>query len=136
MRERQRIVIDTNVLVSRLLLPQSVPAQAVRKARRNGRLLVSHATMDELVDVLARPRLDRYVSLRNREQFLRELGRIATLVPIAQIVREFRDPRDDKSLELALNGRADVIITGDEDLLVLSPWRDIAIVTPAEYLKR
>jgi uncharacterized protein len=57
-------------------------------------------------------------------------------VPIIQTVRECRDPDDDKILELALNGRADVIITGDEDLLELHPWREIAILTPVSYLKR
>ena len=136
MRTRQGIVIDTNVFVSRLLLPESLPAKAVRKARREGRLLVSEATMDELADVLARPRLDRYVSLKDRKQYLREVGRIVKLIPIIQIVRECRDPRDDKFLEVTLNGRADVIITGDADLLALRPWREIEILTPGGYLKR
>ncbi|PYV48616.1 MAG: putative toxin-antitoxin system toxin component, PIN family [Acidobacteria bacterium] len=130
----ERIVIDTNVLVSRLLLPRSLPADAVQKAMRAGRLLVSEATMEEIVNVLSRPRLDRYVSLTNRRQFIRLLGRKVTMVPIIQVVRECRDPKDDKFLELALNGRADLIITGDADLLVLNPWRGIEIVTPREYL--
>jgi len=132
---RKRVVFDTNVLVSRLLLPDSIPAQAVRKARREGRLLVSEATMHELADVLSRRKLDRYVSVENRKQFIRELRRVAELIPIIQIVRDCRDPRDDKFLEVALNGRADLIITGDDDLLALDPWREIAIVSPAEYLR-
>lgn len=132
----ERIVIDINVLVSRLLLPRSLPADAVQKAMRAGRLLVSEATMEEIVNVLSRPRLDRYVSLTNRRQFIRLLGRKVTMVPIIQVVRECRDPKDDKFLELALNGRADLIITGDADLLVLNPWRGIEIVTPREYLTR
>jgi len=133
---RKRVVIDTNVLVSRLLLPDFIPAQAVRMARREGRLLVSEATMYELADVLSRRKLDRYVSLENRKQFIRELRRVAELVPIIQIVRECRDPSDDKFLEVALNGRADLIITGDQDLIALNPWREIEIVSPAEYLQR
>jgi len=132
----KRVVIDTNVLVSRLLLPDSIPAQAVRKARREGRLLVSEATMYELADVLSRRKLDRYVSLENRKQFIRELRRVAELIPIIQIVRECRDPRDDKFLEVALNGRADLIVTGDQDLIAINPWREIEIVSPAEYLQR
>ena len=56
---RQRIVVDTNALVGRLLLPSSVPGQAVRRAVDNGILLVSEATMDELADVLARAKFDR-----------------------------------------------------------------------------
>jgi putative PIN family toxin of toxin-antitoxin system len=57
-------------------------------------------------------------------------------VAIIQQVCECRDPNDDKFLEVALNGRADVIITGDADLLALNPWREIRIVNPAEYSKR
>ena len=135
MRPRQRIVIDTNVLVSRLLIADSVPAEAVRLARTNGRLLVSDTTMYELAEVLNRRKLDRYVPLKDRQRFLRELARIAEFVPIIQVVRECSDPKDDKFLEVALNGRADLILTGDEDLLKMNPWRGISIVAPAEYLK-
>ena len=81
MRSRLRIVVDTNALVSRLLLPSSVSGQAVRKAVDNSILLVSEATMNELADVLARPKFDRYISLEDRQQFLRLLGRVAEFVP-------------------------------------------------------
>jgi uncharacterized protein len=133
---RPRIVVDTNALVSRLLLPSSVSAQAVRKAVDSSTLLVSEATMNELADVLARPKFDRYISLEDRQQFLRLLGRLADFVPIVYPVRACRDPKDDKFLEVALNGEADLILTGDADLLALNPWQGIAIVQPAEYLKR
>ena len=136
MRTRQRVVVDTNVLVSRLLLADSIPAQAVREARRKGTLLVSEATMQELADVLARPRFDRYVSIEDRKQLLRLLARVAEFVPIVNQVRECRDPKDDKFLEVALNGRADLILTSDRDLLVLHPWRNIEILSPADYLTR
>jgi uncharacterized protein len=135
MRTRQRIVVDTNALVSRLLLPASVPGQAVRKAVDNGVLLVSDATMNELADVLARPKFDRYISLEDRQQFLRLLGRLAELVPIVYPVHVCRDPKDDKFLEVALNGKAELILTGDADLLALHPWQGIAILSPGNYLK-
>lgn len=136
MRTRQRVVVDTNVLVSRLLLADSIPARAVRETRRKGTLLVSDATMEELADVLARPRFDRYVSVEDRKQFLRLLARVAEFVPIVYRVRECRDPKDDMFLEVALNGRADLILTGDRDLLALHPWRNIEILTPKDYLER
>ena len=135
MRTRERIVLDTNALVSRLLLPTSVPGQAVRKAVDHGILLVSESTMNELADVLARPKFDRYISLEDRQQFLRLLGRLAELVPIVYPVHACRDPRDDKFLEVALNGKAELMLTGDADLLALNPWQGIAIVSPADYLK-
>jgi uncharacterized protein len=135
MRTRTRIVVDTNALVSRLLLPASVPGQAVRKAVDNGILLVSEATMNELADVLARPKFDRYISLEDRQQFLRLLGRLADFVPIVYPVHACRDPRDDKFLEVALNGKAELIVSGDADLLALHPWQGIFILSPADYLK-
>jgi putative PIN family toxin of toxin-antitoxin system len=136
MRLRERLVTDTNALISRLLLPSSIPGQAVRKAVDNGLLLVSEATMEELADVLARPKFDRYISLEDRQQFLRLLGRLAEFVPIVYPVRACRDPKDDKFLEVALNGKAAVTLSGDSDLLALHPWQGIPILSPAEYLKR
>jgi putative PIN family toxin of toxin-antitoxin system len=132
----ERIVTDTNVLVSSLLRFQSSPGQAFARALNTAIVLVSDDTMAELADVLARPKLDPYVTARQRQDFLLELGGAAEWVTIIQLVRECRDPRDDKFLEVALNGRADLIITGDNDLIAMNPWREIAIVSPAEYLKR
>ncbi len=133
---RARVVVDTNALASRLLLPNSVPARAVRKAVAEARLLVSEATLMELADVLSRAKFDPYVSIADRQQFLRLLGRITEMVPVVHTIRACRDPRDDKFLELAVNGEADIIVTGDDDLLVLDPFRGIPIVTPTAYLGR
>ncbi|MFQ5953732.1 MAG: putative toxin-antitoxin system toxin component, PIN family [Kiloniellales bacterium] len=136
MRVRERVVLDTNVLVSRLLLPGSIPGRAVRRAADEAQLLVSEATLEELVDVLAKPKFDPYVTIEERQGFVRLLGRIAEMVPINYTVQECRDPRDDKFLEVAVNGEADLIVTGDDDLLALDPFRGIRIRTPAAYLAR
>ena len=136
MTARERLVIDTSALVSRLLLPASLPARAVRKAVAEGQLLVSDATLLELADVLARARFDPYVTLAERQQFLRLLGRIAERIPIVHSIRACRDPKDDKFLELAVNGEGRLIITGDADLLALHPFRGVDILTPARYLVR
>lgn len=130
----ERIVADTSVLVSRLILPQSLPARALRVGEQNGQLLLSEATMYELADVLSRLKFDRYISLEDRKGFVQRLAEIAEFVPIIRRVRECRDAKDDKFLEVALNGRADVIITGDEDLLRMNPWRGIEILTPNTYI--
>ena len=130
-----RIVADTNVHVSRLILPESLPARALRRAELQGRMLVSDATMYELADVLSRGKFDPYASLADRKGFVQRLAEIAEFVPIIQMVRECRDPKDEKFLEVALNGRADVIITGDRDLLAMHPWREVEILSPTDYLK-
>jgi uncharacterized protein len=134
MRTTDRVVVDTNVFVSAIVLPFSVPRRAVDKALDQGVLLFSEATMSELADVLFRQKVDRYVSREEREHFLQQLASAAEFVPIVQLVRQCRDPKDDKFLEVALNGRADVIITGDADLLALHPWREIKILSPLKHL--
>jgi uncharacterized protein len=133
---RERVVADTNCLVSRLLLPSSVPGRAIRRVIDHDILLVSEATMNELADVLSCSKFDRYISLEDRQTFLRLLGRIAKFVPSVYAVRECRDPKDDKFLEVGLSGKADLILTGDADLLTLNPWHGVAILSPASYLKR
>jgi putative PIN family toxin of toxin-antitoxin system len=135
MKLRERLVVDTNAFVSRLLLPSSIPAQAVRKAIDRGQLLVSDATMNELADVLSRKKFDAYVTLEEREHFIRLLGRIVEFVPIVQKIHVCRDPKDDWILEVAVNGSADLIVTGDRDLLSLERFRNTPIVSPAAYLK-
>lgn len=130
-----RVVVDTNVLVSRLLVPESLPGRAVRSVVLHEEMLVSEPTISELAQVLGRPKFDRYVSAAARRRFLAELAGFATPIPILRRIRACRDPRDDKFLELAINGSADAILTGDEDLLALHPFQGIAILTPAEWLR-
>jgi putative PIN family toxin of toxin-antitoxin system len=130
----RRFVIDTNVYVSFLLRAGSVPARAVERAWLEGQSLISHETWSELRVVLARPRLSAYIDSDDSEQFLDNLWAISELVPIPTPVRACRDPSDDKFLEVAFHGRADFIVTGDQDLLVLNPFQGIAILTPAEFL--
>ena len=134
--ERERIVADTNLLVSRLLLPQSLPAQAVRKAVDEGQLLVSAATLEELADVLSRAKFDPYVSLEDRQDFIRVLNRVAERIIVTALIKACRDPKDDKFLEVALNGEANLILTGDRDLLTLHPFRGVDILSPREYIER
>lgn len=129
-----RVVIDTGVVVSALLLPGSVPRRAFDRAASAGRLLVSDATVAELDRVLRRPKFDRYLAADERMEFLAALVRGAERVAVTEIVRECRDPNDDKFLELAVGGRASHIVSGDADLLVLHPFRGVPIVTPQDFV--
>ena len=136
MSEFLRFVVDTNVLVSRLLAPSSTAAQAVDQALAHGNLLGWEETLAELAEVLARPKFDPYVSREDRREFIRMLGGVMQIVPIIRRVAVCRDPRDDKFLEVALAGEAAAIISGDKDLLVLNPWHGIPILTPAALIVR
>ena len=133
---RERVVIDTNVFISGMLLVTSTPARAVERAIRDGQLLASTPTLRELVARFLSKKFDRYVARDRREALLQHLVPVVEVVEIVQQVSASRDRDDDKFLEVAVNGRGNTIISGDRDLLVLNPFRGIAIVTPAEYVAR
>ena len=129
-----RVVIDTGVAISAVLLPRSVPRQAIDLAVRKGRLLVSAATIAELEVVFRRPKFNKYALEDDRLEFLAALVREAETVEVTEAITECRDPKDDMFLELAVSGKASHIISGDADLLVLNPFRGVVIVTPQEFL--
>lgn len=133
MSEALRVVCDTNTLISYLLLPNSVSSIAVRKAFEQGVLLVSESTLNELADVLSRPKFDRYISLEDRQAFFRLFSRMYERVNIVYPVNACRDPKDNQFLEVAVNGGASMIITDDADLLVLHPFQGISILTAAQF---
>jgi putative PIN family toxin of toxin-antitoxin system len=136
MNHRQRWVVDTNLMISRLLLPGSLPAQAIDRALAPGDLLVSSATLEELAEVLERTKSECYVSKDERRRFFELLSRVAILVEITRPVKACRDPKDDKFLAVGVNGEADALITGDADLLALDPFLGIPILTPRSFLDR
>ncbi len=111
-----------------------VPRQALDWLVENGTVLVSLDVLEELADVLGRKKFDRYLPEEQRIDFLHSYLKISELVRIDEQITACRDPKDDKFLELAVNGNADYLITGDRDLLVLNPFRGIEIVTPKDFL--
>ena len=129
-----RIVIDTNVYLSRFLRPASVPGRAVERALKRDFILVSTPTVLELRDVLSRRKFARYVDPREAGPFLSRIRSIAEHIEVVSRIEACRHPKDNKFLELAVDGRADLILTGDRDLLTLHPIRGIPIVTPMQYL--
>lgn len=135
MPHSRRWVIDTNVLVSAIILPRSTAAKAVLKAQ-SGLILASEVTRLELFQVIGRERFDRYVTREVRRQLAAEFDRACRIISIPFPIRVCRDARDDKFIELAVHGQADAIITGDDDLLSLGRFREIEILTPAAYLER
>ena len=92
--------------------------------------------MRELTARLLSTRFDRYVSRERRELLLLRLAPLVEIVEVVQEVRACRDPKDDMFLEAAVNGRADMIVSGDRDLLALHPFRGIPILTPSDFANR
>jgi uncharacterized protein len=130
----RRIVLDTNIVVSRALVPASVPGQVVSKALAECVVLASTSRIRELEEVIVRKRFDRITPRWKRKEAIRLYCLELTLCEVVDVVKDCRDPKDNMILELALSGHADLIVTGDKDLLCLHPWRGIAILSPADYL--
>ena len=130
-----RVVVDTNTYISAMLFPGSTPSRAIDLVDRAGTMLVSSELIQELKEVARRSKFDKYVAKLKRLKFVANVVQRAELFEPTETINECRDPKDNKFLELAVSGNASHIITGDADLLVMNPFRGIAIVSPQEFLE-
>lgn len=141
MSDWQRVVIDTSTLIGAVLRPGSVPRQAFLAAVKTCELCVSHATLNELREVLHRAKFDRYAPLQQRLDFCALVSERSRLWDVdvnseQTAAGACRDPKDDKFLVLALACQAVALVSSDADLLVLHPWQGVPILTPAAFLER
>jgi putative PIN family toxin of toxin-antitoxin system len=130
----ERVVFDTNVLISAVLSPLGKPFACLRWSHANATLIVSRELLEEFETRLARPKFTKYVNEARSHAIVAELALSAVQVELTGAVKVCRDPDDDKLLETAALGHADCVITGDQDLLVLGEFQGIQIATPAGFL--
>lgn len=130
------VVVDASTFVSAALKANSLPERALLRAiGPPNRLILSREIEDEYCEVIFRPKFDRFVSVERRQRILDIVAVAAERVEPTEIVRECRDPKDDKYLALAGAGGAHVIVSSDvRDLLSMHPWRGIRILSPTNYL--
>jgi uncharacterized protein len=128
------IVFDASTIVSAALKADSIPERALLQAEGVDVLAMSAAVDAEIAEVLGRPKFARGIPVARREAFLKILREAAIWFDPEVRIANCRDPKDDKYLELALAAGAEIIVSSDDDLLVLHPWRHVRIVRPAEYL--
>ena len=128
-------IFDTNTLVSASLIEGALTAQAIDRAILSGKLAFSNDTMNELVEVLFRKKFDKYF-LNDEEKWsvIQRITLNTILFSPKEIITACRDPKDNKFLELAVSAKASCIITGDMDLLVLHPFRNIPILDAVDFL--
>jgi putative PIN family toxin of toxin-antitoxin system len=123
-----RLVLDTNILISALLSKKSIPFKVVDFAFNYHVLLASDETLAEIKRVLNREKFDKYLSKEERYIFLAKFMTTAEKVSIIKRFNACRDLKDNCFLDLAVSGKANFLISGDEDLLVLNPFEDIPII--------
>lgn len=130
------IVFDTNTLISAMIFPSSVPNKAFQKGLLQGEVVYSIETLNEIKTVSMRDKFDKYNSPEKRQLIVEEYEQSAIFINnINEKIIACRDPKDDKFLTLAVAAKADYIVTGDEDLLVLHPFQGIQIIKPAAFLE-
>jgi hypothetical protein len=122
----QRVVIDTSTLVGAALHIGSIPHQALLKALRFCNVCTSTETLAEIEEVINRSKFDRYLNRDERQEFIANLRRRASIFVVQNagmiaINPPCRDPKDDQFLVLARVAEADALVSSDEDLLVLHP---------------
>jgi len=131
-----RVAIDTNVLISAVIKPQNRMGLILVRLRKGDYvLLYSEELLDELAEVMARPKLRKYGL--NPETASAVIDSILTkgeAVKLMTVLDICRDPDDNLLLSLAVDGHADYVVSGDKDLLDLTEIQGIPIVTPAEFL--
>ena len=130
----KRVVFDTSTLIGALLYPRSQHAQAFRDVITRHQAVASAETMQELVDVVARLKFDCYRAVADRAEFVRRYAKVVEMVIVTEAVNDCRDSKDNKFLALAATANA--IISSDDDLLVLNPYRGIVIVDLAGFVAK
>lgn len=132
-----RLVVDTNVLVSAFLW-QGTPGRLIELAgEKECQLFTSRALIDELAEVLQRKKLAKQVQATGltAAQMLRNFQKLTTTVTARKLAQQVSRDDDDTVLACALAAQADLIVSGDADLLVLKQFHGIRIVTAAQALK-
>ncbi len=132
-----RIVADTNVMIS-ALISRGNPRKLVLKIDGiDSELVISKPMLEELISVMVRDRIRKYVSGRDATEFIKYIGNRMTVVNIkSKFVVIKSDPSDDIVINTAYSGGADYIVSGDKHLTSLRRFKGIKILTASEMLKR
>jgi uncharacterized protein len=129
-----RFVFDTNTLVSAILKPNSIAMQTTHFALQKGQIVFSTETSNEIRSVIQRDKFNKYLSLADRLKTLQAIldASIQMETKTTDAIA-CRDITDVKFLRLAFEANANCIITGDADLKILNPFRDIPILSINEF---
>ena len=121
-------------MISAAISPLGKPFACLDWVLDHATLIASRQLIEEVETRLARPKFVKYVDEARRRAFVADLSLSVVMVEPAGLLKVCRDPDDDMLLETAILGRADCLVTGDQDLLVLNPFQGLPIMPPARFL--
>lgn len=134
---KKPLVIDTNLLISAMISPNSIMHKVLKKALENYIIYNSQQTLDEFVEVAKREKFLRFFKdLSKRDEFINFVIQSTKIIEPTHTVTDCRDPKDNMFLEIALTCQAVYLVSGDKDLLTLNPYQNIEIITASEFLEK
>lgn len=134
---KKPLVIDTNLLISAMISPNSIIHKVLKKALENYIIYNSQQTLDEFVEVAKREKFLRFFKdLSKRDEFINFVIQSTKIIEPTHTVTDCRDPKDNMFLEIALTCQAVYLVSGDKDLLTLNPYQNIEIITASEFLEK
>jgi len=131
-QKKDSVIIDTNLWISYLLTGNKSLDRILSNKEIN--LLFSQESLDELIEVIKRPKFKKYFNLTDVSTLLYEIKLRSTFVHVSSKIAVCRDEKDNFLLALAEDGKATHLVTGDKDLLVLRKHKKTKIMTIEEYL--
>jgi uncharacterized protein len=131
---KKTIILDTNILVSAFIKSQSPAADGLTLALTHFDVVYSQETIFELADVMSRPFTELYIAKDISRALVFDFAESGRQISVTTSITDCRDPRDDKFLALAIDAHALLIVSGDDDLLTLHPYGQIAILDLRTFL--
>lgn len=131
-----RIVVDTNVAISAAILRNSISNKAFSLALKDFQLVSSESTLAELIEIIYRPKLNKYLSDEARLEFLTLVAQASEVVHVTSVITDCVDPKDNQFLSLAVDAGAGIILSGDPHLTDMNPYRKITIVGPKDFVEQ
>lgn len=132
-----RAIVDTNILIRAVIMPSGTVGPVITRLRDGDYTLVYSAPLiDELLEKLTLPRIREKYHLNDQDidDLLALIALRGELVTPTRKVKICRDPQDDMFIEAALAGNAEVVVTGDEDLLTVKEFETVRFITPRAFL--
>ncbi len=132
--QKIRVVVDTNIWIS-FLIGKTIAGLSSAIINNSVQILFSEELFDELIEVLNRPKFKKYFSAEDIYELVSLINTKVEWIKIVEKFNDCRDPKDNFLLDLIVNGKADYLVTGDDDLITLNPYKNTKIFHYQEFKK-
>jgi uncharacterized protein len=134
-KRRRRVIVDTNLWISYLISNNFFQLDKIINSRYCI-IIFSQELLDEFVEVSSRPKFMKYFEQSSLEKILENIEEFAEFIQVHSKVEFLNDSKDDFLLSLAIDGKADYLITGDKELLEVKKYGDTEMISIADFIAK